>query len=109
MAEHFTEEEIAAFKEVFALFDKNSDGTCSLFPKPLRVQLRRVSWAIRSVFARSRDFFDLFCCSTRAMLRIRVSGFFGNTGMENSSLLGIDCLGLLPASFFRSCMNLSRI
>ncbi|CAD6206422.1 unnamed protein product [Miscanthus lutarioriparius] len=26
MAEHFTEEEIAAFKEVFALFDKNSDG-----------------------------------------------------------------------------------
>jgi hypothetical protein len=29
--------------------------------------------------------------------------------MENSSLLGIDCLGLLPASFFRSCMNLSRI
>ncbi|XP_066369148.1 calmodulin-like [Miscanthus floridulus] len=26
MAEHFTEEEITAFKEVFALFDKNSDG-----------------------------------------------------------------------------------
>ena len=47
MAEHFTEEEIAAFKEVFALFDKNSDGTCSSFPKPLRVQLRRVSWAVR--------------------------------------------------------------
>ena len=29
--------------------------------------------------------------------------------MENSSLLGIDCLGFLLASFFRSCMNLSRI
>jgi len=39
MADHFTEEEIAAFKEVFALFDKNSDGTCTTtpFPKPLRV------------------------------------------------------------------------
>ena len=39
MVEHFTEEEIAAFKEVFTLFDKNSDGTCTTtpFPKPLRV------------------------------------------------------------------------
>jgi Ca2+-binding EF-hand superfamily protein len=39
MAEHFNEEEIAAFTEVFALFDKNSDGTCTAapFPKPLRV------------------------------------------------------------------------
>ena len=48
MAEHFTEEEIAAFKEVFALFDKNSDGTCSPFPKPLRVQPRRVSCFIQA-------------------------------------------------------------
>ncbi|CAL4944056.1 unnamed protein product [Urochloa decumbens] len=28
MAEHLTEEEIAEFKEVFNLYDKNGDGTC---------------------------------------------------------------------------------
>lgn len=29
MAEHLSDEQIAEFKEAFALFDKDGDGTCS--------------------------------------------------------------------------------